>query len=231
MSKASILTYPQNSQEKTAILDYSYKPKKLIPIYTNTGNNSTLILQIEAEEGTEIGVYDTRDVLIGAGVVRNNLASVTIWGDDPNTDIHTGAIPGENLTVKLLNSVSGLLHELKINGLHSVLTKQFTDVVTYHNDAVYFGKSSFNQMSDYLRLSPNPANNFIKLEFDVIQPGISIMKLYSMIGDELYSITNGHRDIGTYELTFNVVSYPNGIYSIMYEHNANKIFKTFVIVR
>lgn len=231
LSKASTLTYPENSQGKPTIVDYSYKPKKLIPEFTNTGNNSTLILDVGAEDGTEIGIYDSRDILIGSGVVRNDLAAVTIWGDDPNTDIKTGAANGEILTVKILNPKIGFLHELKLNELHSILNKEYSDVVTYYNDAVYFGKSSFSFLSDCFKVNPNPAIDFINLEYEVRQPGISSIKLYSVAGHELCTIIHEHREMGFYELTFNVENYPNGLYNIKYEQNGEKIIKTVVIVR
>ncbi|MCO5251493.1 MAG: T9SS type A sorting domain-containing protein [Candidatus Kapabacteria bacterium] len=231
LSKSSTLTYPANFQEKPAIYDYSYKPKKLIPDFTNTGNNSTLILNVNSEDGSEIGVYDSRGVLIGSGVVKQQFAAVTIWGDDPNSDLKTGAETGEKLTVKILNSASGGLHDIELNEIHSILNKQHTDAVTYYPDAVNFGKAVFDGFTDILRLTPNPADNYINLEFDVINPGNSSIKFYSIIGHELCTISDEHREIGTYQLKFNVEKYPNGVYSIMYEHNGDKFVKNLIIVR
>ena len=78
LNSASVLTYPSNSSRKLAALS-SLTPLSvnLIPRFKNTGNNATLLIDIENNDGNEIGIFNLKGELIGAGAVHNSIAAVS----------------------------------------------------------------------------------------------------------------------------------------------------------
>jgi hypothetical protein len=86
MNSAANLIYPANSAKRFAFPnEITAKATKLIPQIKNTGNSSTLLLElVDVENGKEIGVYNLNNELIGSGAVHYGVAAITIWGDDGN---------------------------------------------------------------------------------------------------------------------------------------------------
>jgi hypothetical protein len=54
LNAAAELTYPANSARKSLTTETTPIAKNLVPSFNNTGNNSTLLLSIENNDGIEI---------------------------------------------------------------------------------------------------------------------------------------------------------------------------------
>jgi hypothetical protein len=77
-------------------------------------------------------------------------------------------------------------------------------------------------MSDHFTISPNPAENHLKVESDL--PGISTISLFSLSGKEMLNLSSTSR------LTnIDVSMLPAGVYLVKLMNNANVLFKKVII--
>jgi hypothetical protein len=112
MKAAAVLTYPPGFVA-TAKAAASAHAAITLPVprhylfKLNTGNNlsimaSRVILQgRSAPDSSEIGAFDSRGKLVGAGGVLHGLSALSVWGDDPQSKEKEGCGPSEMITFKL----------------------------------------------------------------------------------------------------------------------------------
>jgi photosystem II stability/assembly factor-like uncharacterized protein len=59
---------------------------------------------------------------------------------------------------------------------------------------------------------PNPFNPTTKIKYSVPQSSNVIIKVYDLLGNEIETLVNEEKAAGTYELTWNAVNLPSGVY-------------------
>jgi hypothetical protein len=59
---------------------------------------------------------------------------------------------------------------------------------------------------------PNPFNPSTKISFSIIEAGIVNLKIYNLMGEEILTLLNDYKDIGTYTIDFNASGLSSGIY-------------------
>ena len=78
------LIYPANSAGRTSnnnnVQDYDARNIKLD--YEFTGNNASLILDVDAIDNSEIAVMNNENKIVGAGRVVDGRTVIAIWGND-----------------------------------------------------------------------------------------------------------------------------------------------------
>lgn len=231
LSKPATLLYPANSIGKIANLKIINSPKKLIPKMFNTGSNATLLLRIITEDGVEVGAFDSKDILVGSGIVQNNQIVITVWGNDLQIDQNFGIKTGEIFTLKALNPLTNTLSDLSIKNVKSVITNHSKQGFVYKNNEVYFAETEFSIEFNKLSVAPNPATSIINISFDINIPGTTKITLYNLNGDELDVISQKFFETGVYKIPYDISRYMQGVYYIKLENKARTTAKSLVIMR
>jgi len=78
---------------------------------------------------------------------------------------------------------------------------------------------------------PNPFNPSTKIEFTVKQSGIVTLKVMNILGQEVATLVNAHKDAGTYRVTFDARSLPSGPYFYTITANGFTDVKKMLLVR
>ncbi len=66
---------------------------------------------------------------------------------------------------------------------------------------------------------PNPFNPYTKIDLKIMNAGPVTLKIYDMLGREVYTLINEYLNAGTYSVTFDASNLNSGIY--IYKMNAN----------
>lgn len=77
---------------------------------------------------------------------------------------------------------------------------------------------------------PNPFNPQTKIKYDLPKEGFVILKIYDLIGKEIYS-TNEYKLPGTYEFTFDGSKYASGVYFYRIETRDFTAVKKMVLIK
>ena len=71
---------------------------------------------------------------------------------------------------------------------------------------------------------PNPFNPSTKIRYSVPQSSNVIIKVFDILGNEIETLVNEEKPVGTYEITWYAASLPSGIY--FYTINAGSFIET-----
>ncbi|MCW8811167.1 MAG: T9SS type A sorting domain-containing protein [Ignavibacteriaceae bacterium] len=71
---------------------------------------------------------------------------------------------------------------------------------------------------------PNPFNPSTKIKYSVLQTSQVNIKVFDILGNEIVTLVNEEKSIGTYELTWNAESLPSGVY--FYQLKAGSFVET-----
>ena len=59
---------------------------------------------------------------------------------------------------------------------------------------------------------PNPFNPSTKIKYSISQSSQVQIKVFDVLGNEIETLVNEDKPVGTYELTWNAVNLPSGVY-------------------
>jgi len=217
MNSAAQLTYPANSAMKSNLDATTPSAKYLIPTFNNTGNDATLLLSIENNDGNEIGVYNQNNELVGSGAVYNGIAAITIWGDDESSSIIDGAQTDENLIVKILNTANNTTDIISLTSIKDITSNTENKGLIYKSNAIYSAKAVLgNDANNTLTISnsPNPVESNTKFEFNLTQDGNALINIYNVNGELVASIANNY-NAGMHNINFDASNLANGIYNVV----------------
>jgi hypothetical protein len=71
---------------------------------------------------------------------------------------------------------------------------------------------------------PNPFNPSTKIRYSVPQSSYIIIKIFDILGNEIETLVDGEKNVGTYEITWFAENLPSGIY--FYRHQAGSFVET-----
>jgi hypothetical protein len=205
-------TYPAGADKKAAAASAMVKlpPPRHFAIAKNTGNNATLVAtRISmpgglSPDGCEIGAFDERGVLVGAGSVERGRAAFPIWGDDPQTKEKDGCAIGEMVQLRIWDGKQELPLTLQSgNSLRYDVNGIITCALAAPAGGVLAG---FNLSEAY----PNPFRNNVRIAFDVpaINGNVSNrveINVYDMKGMLVHRIAAGKFLPGHYALVWDGV--------------------------
>ena len=223
------LTYPANSIIKqstsnTPILE----PKVFVRENNVTGKTAFIALDLNANEGDEIGVFTRDGMLVGSSVWQNALRGVVVWGDDEFTSEKDGASEGEELIVKVWNSSNKNIGEVSQITLNDMTTNAKEYTLLYETDAVYFLKGNVEATSSTLTVTPQPATTEVMLNLGRASEGEVEVKLFNQAGQLMLtaseSAANGIIKLNTSDL-------PSGVYQAMINIDGDVQTARIVIVR
>lgn len=87
--------------------------------------------------------------------------------------------------------------------------------------------SDFNLFQNY----PNPFNPHTTIEFKIDKPGNIKIVIYDLLGREIKTMINEHKNVGSYKLTFNAEDLSSGIYFYQLSNGRNIETKTMVFAK
>ncbi len=234
LSGNNILTYPANGAFKAvSVEEITPNAKLLIPAYKNTGNNATLILSIDNNDGNEIGVFNSNNVLIGSAVVNNGVAAVTIWGDDEVSPIIDGATNNEILFVRLYNSNTNSYIDINLTDISDLTNNtEINNRISYSSNSIYFAKASLqNGMNFDLSIStvPNPVSNSTSFEFTLPFEANAEIQIYDVTGELVAKIASKSYSVGFNKVHFDASNLANGVYNVVLSSTEGRCSTTMIV--
>jgi hypothetical protein len=227
LTKASTLTYPSNSAGRAATSNAYPVAKNLIPEHSKTGKDFTALVSVEAQNGSEVGIYNSNDVLIGSGVVMNGIAPVTVWGDNEKTQITDGALADEGLTLKVLED--GKLLGINVGTISSFISDESIQNLTFKKDEFLMIEAQSIENADIiLNVSPNPVKDEFRMDLTLANEGIVSIRIFSLTGKLIKTITPKFYNSGTYIISENLEGIPAGEYNIVVEQNGRQAIEMII---
>ena len=180
--------------------------------YVSLGDSVEMSLEIINNSNQQIEINDV--------YFRNSAFKV-------NTTLPINLIPygTENVTVSFKPEINGNYYD----DLHLRWDKEgqrIAQVVPLHGYTNPNSAGSESELSDfYLSQNyPNPFNSSTKIEYAIPQFSQVQIKIFSVLGNEIETIVNEQRQSGNYELTWNAVDLPSGVY--FYQLRAGSFIQT-----
>jgi hypothetical protein len=226
------LIYPVNVLERAGNRTLFPTPKVLKPEFTKTGSNQHILINIPGlNSDFEIGIYNSKNTLIGSGAFRKNISIATIWGDNEKTKFVDGSENNEKLKLILFDTRTGNSTEffnLKINNLFN--NKAEKDLL-YQKDELYYIESinDFNEFTDEININPNPIRDLGLISLKVKNSGIIEINLFTVDGKHVKQFANGFYSRGEYEFKLSKGILTSGEYNLIYK-SENIILSRKVII-
>lgn len=89
-------------------------------------------------------------------------------------------------------------------------TSAVINVTGIDEQLVGFNPNSFHLYTNY----PNPFNPSTKIRYAISQTAFTVLKVYSILGDEVATLINEEKTPGVYEIDFNASELTSGTYII-----------------
>lgn len=171
-----------------------------------TGSNAILLVQAPSlNENDEIAVVGPGGKIVGASVVQDDRALITIWGDDPYTEVLEGCREGEALQLRFWSADSSVESSLPIVSLQNGLNG--TDLpaeIFYRENAVWVAQAAdlthaprkFALRQNY----PNPFNPTTSIRFELPQECNLQLVIYNLRGQAIRTLAEGKRKAGYYDI-------------------------------
>jgi hypothetical protein len=208
------LTYPAAGSNPAKLLaavsgkpHMSRPPLRHYAKHSITGNSEILLSrQVEiggkaASGNCEVGAFDTKGNLVGAGSVVNGVTAFNIWGQDPLTRAKDGCAPSEKIGFRLWDGSKE--YPLAVAGGNPVYAaKTILSATLAVPEGVFI--SSFNLSRAY----PNPFRGSVSIAFDVptiagvSQHAVEI-DIYDVAGSLVKQLAKGIYRAGHYSLAWN----------------------------
>ena len=215
LTEADTLLYPANSSAFDK-LELSIHSSQFYGTALNTGSNMTIgipdeLLAKTFDPGDEIGVFSTDGVLVGSVVYVSGFIAMPVFGDDPTTNIKDGLTEGESLFFRHYDRET-LEEYLMIVTNWNEGKGEFTEnQIALIGDIRYVGLTTTANMQ--LKVIPNPAKEFIQLEFNLRSNTKVEIELLSSIGMRMMVKNFEGRD-GLNKQKLDVRKLPSGSYFI-----------------
>ena len=153
------------------------------------------------------------DMPVGRGTVQNGSLSITIRGDDPQTDRVDGARSGS--TVKLYAMSDGERTELDLLENRDAFSGDQRPELTYKRNALII--STLASLPESIKLYgsyPNPARSEATVKYEI--PGQSDVRitLYNSLGQRVARLFDGSMQPGTHTIPVNVSQLASGMYFV-----------------
>jgi hypothetical protein len=223
----SYITYPANSMERSQGGEKHPDVKNLVPEHSRTGSDATLLVKVEAKDKSEVGVYNSNDVLIGSGVVVDGMAPVTVWGDNEKTRFTDGALDNEELEIRLYEG--GALKTLQVSDISSMISESGQRGLSYQKDEVMMVEALRVETAEIiLSVSPNPVTDEFRLNFTLENDGDVSIKIFSLSGELIKTITPQFYNSGTYSISENLEGIPIGEYNIVVEQDGHQAVEKII---
>jgi hypothetical protein len=199
----------------------------------HTGSSATLILETSLTDGTEIGVYDGRGVVVGSGAVSNGRAFITIWGDNAMTQSADGALEGEYLHLKSYDVSTNRMSDIKLSELTEITRGISSTSLQYQTNGIFMGRGAAVEAHGELSITnmPNPFTSETTIKFNLPESGDLSIELYTLQGVKVAQIANGSYDAGEWSIGFNSGMMAAGVYNMVLRIGSQTAQTQMIIVK
>ena len=78
---------------------------------------------------------------------------------------------------------------------------------------------------------PNPFNPTTKIVYTVSEPGMVKLSVYNILGQTVENLVNSYKEVGSYEITFDAVDLPTGVYVYKLESGSTSISRKMTLIK
>jgi hypothetical protein len=226
------LIYPPNNQLKSAANDVNYTnvdAEVLTPQLTNTGNNMTMIVDCEKiDERFDIGVYNSQELLIGAGRVIDGKSFITVWGYDKNQN---NFAENGKLYVKAYNKINSTLLNLNIINVKDLISEKVSNELVYVENSFLkvLAEIEYDITTPSLSVSPNPFANNCEISVFIPENSEVTVEMYNLVGKKVYSDYKGQIFSGQHKYTIETNNLVSGEYQICLKYNNKQLYYKVIV--
>ena len=174
-----------------------------------TDNNMTVVIEDAAwdilpTEGSEIAAFDKNGNMVGSAIYSSPVTVITLWGDDPVTNIKDGLSNGEIPTFMLWDYSKN-----KESLVQTSFSYQINAIIPLTN---LYSSNNFKESIQNFNITPNPIIDEATISFfipDETQVNISV---FNILGDLVEVIEDRRFDAGDINFKVNNISYNPGTY-------------------
>ncbi len=141
--------------------------------------------------------------------ISNGIGNSTAGPSDISHVVSSGpySIPA-NDTIRVAFAVLSADNKAALDVAVSAARDKFQFIVTDMNDDNVFNPISFNLEQNY----PNPFNPSTVIKYSIPNADNVTLKIYDVLGKEIYTLVNEYQSAGYYELKFDAATLASGIY-------------------
>lgn len=222
------LEYPANSLPKMLCSQYQDFTTR-DNTFTNTGDNSTLIIKLKnIENAAQLQIFNQEDMIVGKGKAINGISVITLWGDNDLTKEKDGAIKDEDLFLRIIDT-KGMLTPYEINNIYNLTTGKSVQLLKYNSHDVILMEVQDHQISSKMKLMPNPAGNSVLLEYNSTKLDFIQVYLYDAQGNKVKEYQFGNSFEGKISEKLDLHDVSSGIYSVVLKAG-NSYFRDKLII-
>ncbi|RPI04047.1 MAG: T9SS C-terminal target domain-containing protein, partial [Ignavibacteriae bacterium] len=78
---------------------------------------------------------------------------------------------------------------------------------------------------------PNPFNPSTTITYAIQQPGIVVLKVYNIVGQEIQTLVNNYQAAGKYQVTLNAQLLSSGVYFYRLQSNGSTLMRKMILLR
>src|SRR3989339_458243 len=168
MKSSATLTYPALGKSLVGAHELLAPPEAVhYLLKLNTGNTASVLSNMVIVNGTiapdnsEIGAFDEKGVLVGAGVVIHGITVFSVWGDNAQTPKKDGCIAAEKIMFRLWDGAQ-----------EYPATFEGPTAVSYQEDGLFIGRLTVPEALSITKFAledayPNPFGGQVQILFDV----------------------------------------------------------------
>ncbi|MGE5679313.1 MAG: T9SS type A sorting domain-containing protein [Bacillota bacterium] len=221
LSSAQTLTYPKN----TGAIPLFPKESAANEAAENTvhfktgfnSDNSSVVAFLEeslkgkANEGDEIGAFNSEGKLCGSSVYKGGNAAVVIWGVESGKEEGSGMKNDEAYSFRIWNKNNG--SESILNGISYTegLGKYSVNGISVIG-GISNAESAIPQEFSLSQNYPNPFNPSTTISFGLPKDSKVRIVIYNMLGQAVKELASGFFSAGYHNVKFNAESLASGVY-------------------
>ena len=237
MKSAGTLMYPEGQMAKNTPVDRPelahFAPKKV------TGRNAVLVIPEaihprysdggKLEVGDEIAAFNSSGICCGAAIWNGANMALTIWADDPNTDMVDGMVPGETIGYRVWRQQAGeeytVLTETADRYQHDRFWVMNDLIARAVPTELAVAPQAYRLEQNY----PNPFNPETYIPYSLPERATVTLAIYDLQGRLIRVLLHGDRPAGRYTAVWDALDannhhVPSGVY--LYQLKAGTYLST-----
>jgi hypothetical protein len=193
-----------------------------------TGASATVLIGADVSLSHPQGAVEAGDQLAAlapdgscAGVVTwdGDGAALTVWVDDPFTEVREGLIPGEPVSLAIWDASSGAAYESDVLG--AKINAPFGDPDVFMPDELYIleGLTGTTQSTPATETTfalaqnyPNPVHRHTTINFSIEEDGPAAVEVFDALGRQVAVPLNRDLQAGDHQVIFDVSALASGAY-------------------
>ncbi len=194
-------------------------------ISSSSAMHSLLVIS-DLKAGTRLEALTPSRSVAGRGVVGGDgMAGLTLYGDDPSTELVEGFVASEVPEIRVVSQKKSaeVGYSVSLSGDFAFTTGGW-GVVELNSGTL---PVEFGINSTY----PNPFNSTLSLTFSLAQAGRTTLAAYDLSGRQVALLTSGRYSSGTHQVVWNAEGLAAGVYMLRLESNGRTATTKVVLVK